>query len=497
MRLIAIILYLLISSFLAKGQFSSAPTEWPTTEGYHVTTMATGTHTWNTFDMNGDDLPDLVETYDNDFFGTPGNYYWKVYLNSGSGFSSSPTNWSTPDGFATMSMFTFQHTWNTFDINGDDLPDLVETYDNAFFGTPGNYYWKVYLNTGSGFSASPINWTTTNGFQVTSIATGTHTWQTMDMNGDNLPDLVETYDNALFGTAGNYYWKVYLNTGTGFNASPINWATTNGFATAFMFTFQHTWHTFDINGDGLPDLVETYDNAFFGTPGNYYWKVFLNNGSGFNSTATNWLTHNGFQVTSISTGTHTWQTMDMNGDDLPDIVETYDNDYFGTPGSYYWKVYLNSGSGFSAVPFQWSTPGGFATAFMFTFQHTWHTLDINGDDLPDLVETYDNAYFGTPGDYHWNVYLNSSGLVGLQDENEKPSVLNVFPNPISNTLHVNLSGFVNPSIQLYNNLGKLVINENEVSQTDFKIDANTLPAGIYQLSVSDRENSESTKLLKL
>jgi hypothetical protein len=46
------------------------------------------------------------------------------------------------------------------DMNNNGLPDLVHGYDNntsSYFGTPGNYYWKVYLSTGT-VSAVELNY---------------------------------------------------------------------------------------------------------------------------------------------------------------------------------------------------------------------------------------------------------------------------------------------------------------------------------------------------
>ncbi|OGQ90169.1 MAG: hypothetical protein A2289_19920 [Deltaproteobacteria bacterium RIFOXYA12_FULL_58_15] len=52
--------------------------------------------------------------------------------------------------------------WRTMDINGDDLRDLVQTGDFSHIETVwrdvGGDYWKVYLNTGPGFSQTHTRW---------------------------------------------------------------------------------------------------------------------------------------------------------------------------------------------------------------------------------------------------------------------------------------------------------------------------------------------------
>ena len=81
-----------------------------------------------------------------------------------------------------------------------------------------------------------------------------------------------------------------------------------------------------------------------------YWKVFRNNGSGF-SQAINWLVpgsgiSDGFFIPKYCSGSRCWNTLDMNGDLKPDLVQTVDSnsstqvwDVNGTP---YWKVFLGS-----------------------------------------------------------------------------------------------------------------------------------------------------------
>jgi hypothetical protein len=74
-----------------------------------------------------------------------------------------------------------------FDINGDGLVELVDSSS----GTS----WKVYANTGSGFSTTYESWPST-GLQSQYIANSYGSSPVLgyarmiDMNGDNLPDRV-------------------------------------------------------------------------------------------------------------------------------------------------------------------------------------------------------------------------------------------------------------------------------------------------------------------
>ncbi len=284
-----------------------------------------------------------------------------------------------------------------------------------------------------------------DGFYTSSSATGTRWWALLDMDGDHLPDLVQTGDPArtggyVFGAGtATPYWKVFRNTGSGFALTAINWPVpdiglSDGPYVTFSATGTRWWSTLDLDGDGRPDLVQTGDPARTGgyvfgagtaTP---YWKVFRNTGSGFAATATTWATpdiglSDGPYTTSSATGVRWWSTMDMDGDRRPDLVQTGDPARTGgyvfgagtaTPS---WKVFSNSGSGFARAATSWSTPDiGLGDGPYVTFSATgvrwWSTLDMNGDGRVDLAQTGDPSRTGgyvfpaagaAPGS--WRVFL--------------------------------------------------------------------------------------------
>lgn len=115
------------------------------------------------------------------------------------------------------------------------------------FSPASDSYWKVFLNTGGSFSATPQNWSLPAGGDVNNGVnrgywtlsavgddTGSDSWSTFDINGDDLPDLVCTgWRNSNgyvteFSPASNSYWKVFLNTGSGFSATSVNWMLPSG-----------------------------------------------------------------------------------------------------------------------------------------------------------------------------------------------------------------------------------------------------------------------------
>ena len=102
---------------------------------------------------------------------TVGKDHWLVYRNTGSGFAASPTSWALPTvaggvfnwGLATYDMCP---TYSTFDIDGDGKADLVIPDDCDASSTVGKDHWLVYRSTGSGFAASPINWSMSRNLMI-------------------------------------------------------------------------------------------------------------------------------------------------------------------------------------------------------------------------------------------------------------------------------------------------------------------------------------------
>jgi len=253
----------------------------------------------DTFDMNGDGVPDFVDA---------SGSTWQVYFGQGAallshgGFSNLPTPWP-----AQLAHIRESHT-NVFpyppmmglpagtadiqdviDMNGDGLPDLVRA-DSAT--------WDVRLNNGAGFS-SPTPQSSSQAFlrftaeqlQLINQHLVPDLWPSVwfaifDMNGDGLPDVIQVGNNEL---------QVQLNLGHAF-AVPKSWPLPalicdHGFGglprthRAVREEFgpnsnrQVFRDLFDINGDGLPDSVTACGST---------WTVYFNRGNGFSPTAYAW-----------------------------------------------------------------------------------------------------------------------------------------------------------------------------------------------------------------
>ena len=627
---------LCIGNLFSQG-FGSTPTTWPIPQGGHTystinygydaladstTGGELGDQTWSVLDINGDGRPDLVvtaqtvefEQFSNQAiaFGTGSNRYWKVHLNNGSGFSTTAVNWPIPQGGHTYSTINYGYdaladsttggelgdqTWSTVDMNGDGKPDLVvtaqtvefEQFSNQAiaFGTGSNRFWKVYLNNGSGFNMSPINWpipqgghtysTINYGYDALADSTtggelGDQTWSILDMNADGKPDLVVTAETVdveqfsnqaiAFGAGTNRYWKVYYNTGSGFNTTATNWPIPQGGHTYSTINYGYdalaassqgelgdqTWSVLDINADGKPDLVvtaqtvefEQFSNQAiaFGTGSNRFWKVFLNTGSGFNTTAAVWpIPQGGHTYSTINygydalygasegeIGDQNWSVLDMNNDNRPDLVvtaqtvdfATFSNQAiaFGTGANRYWKVFLNNGSGFNTTSGTWPIPQGGHTYSTIDYGYdvlygtpegeigdqNWSVIDMNNDNKPDLVvtaqtvdfEMFSNQAiaFGSGANRYWKVFM-STGLLETQDFATDQDGMAVYPNPSNGQFFVetNQSGEVN--LEVVDLTGRTIVRQNKANS----VDLSAFPKGIYLLNIKIGESSYTKKVI--
>lgn len=595
--------------------FPASPLNWPTPAGglfdawnvplgypYHYNVVHAGSQStqWNTVDITGDGKADLVETSDYSTgtfiqYGVPGAPYWKVFAGNGTGFSATSVNWTTPVGgqysavsgnkgflntYGQSNMESISQSWQMIDMNNDHLPDLVVTGAyNASVGWPVQFnagstpYWKVYLNTGSSFAASPVNWSTPNGGAYSSSgtalgfyvisgscnATGNcQFWDLKDMNGDDKPDLVITsqYNTTLsahvqFGAGVSPYFKVHLNTGTGFSSTPINWSTpvggrylSNTNSLGYVYTYgiysqcdsSQSWAIADADGDARPDLVVTgHHNVAsnmaeqFGNGTSPHWRVYHNNGSGFDAIPQLWPTPSGGWYAANgqlmgynfpqsfgynwNQGSERWLCMDLDGDKRPEFISfsVYSaalNAYqqYGIGSSPYWKVYYNNGNGFNTWPIMWPTPAGGMNNQSFinlgfndeyTFQYTvqgsegWKLMDMNGDNINDLLvyNAWDSALyypvqFGVPGSPHWEVYLNSAASLATEEWSAGTAKVTVYPNPAGNALYLRSSLLLeNTTYALYTIDGRC-IKPDQPLPAGAVVDISTLPSGLYLLELN-------------
>lgn len=305
----------------------SNPSAWDDKKGNYirntymdpVSNLNLGTYT-DVIDLNGDGLPDRVvynKTCKNDYPDCP----WTVYWNNGSGFNDQATsNWENRSVWGNkdkegnyirsnrwVSTYNYGTMTEVVDLNGDGLPDRV-VYDKDYaYQAPPNFQpaqWKVYLNTYPnhpnpqhsdryGFALDPEIWlnyspwvNNNHGNTIRSVRTdGSGTIADLiDMNGDGLPDRV-VYDYNYNYNANNFQpamWRVYFNTGRGFERDPVlwpnpsPWGSHNGNNLRDTGVYGIQTDIIDVNGDGLPDRVVRDLTSPYDT-----WEVYFNYGAGF------------------------------------------------------------------------------------------------------------------------------------------------------------------------------------------------------------------------
>lgn len=248
-------------------------------------------------EVNGDMKPDIILSF------SDSNTFEEVYTNDGDN-----ANWSL-ESYLPPLLFNNGYTEDKgvrlIDVNGDGLDDFVKSYKG------GQEEKEVYINNGDG-----TGWTEAFGYNIPIIFTdhsgadSQNGVEIADVNGDGLADLVQSVD---IGGANDTY-EVYLNHGDG-----TGWHLDSNYSIPVPFWSyggirMKVVRMADINGDGLPDLVQA--------GGSVTTSVFINNGDG-----TGWTEDTNYSLPSMSFNDgegepHGTNLMDANGDGAIDIVES-------------------------------------------------------------------------------------------------------------------------------------------------------------------------------
>lgn len=326
-----------------------------------------------------------------------------TYNTSTPGWTLDTTTWTAPTTFANG----YQ---SMLDINGDSLPDVIESHDTQK---------HTYINNNNG------TWTNNTGlqppilFRESEIRGGSHqdAWdqgvRIGDINGDLLPDILKVEDNANSkgGSDG------YLNTSGSSWTQNTSWSST---ATVTLNGDDNisSWGAdfIDLNGDGLTDILRKQDT---------YSGAQTNSGSSFNTQTSSW-------VPSVDLMGPFSQFADINSDGLPDIIYMSYSNFYAQWTRY---VYLNKGDGTwdantSLVPpldIVDTQSGDMGIRF----------FDVNNDGLVDLVpdslllfagrSTYLNTGVGWIETSSWNgpteAYFNfTSDPINIVDINSDGSI---------------------------------------------------------------------------
>lgn len=127
----------------------------------------------------------------------------------------------------------------------------------------------------------------------------------------------------------------------------------------------------------------------------------------------------------------------------------------------------------------------------------WGLFADNGTCDPEdgwfgvyCANTYDDAGNEKP---ELNLYIscNDCSLVGVEEE--AAETISVYPNPATTTLHVDLAGDAQATIQLFNLVGQQVYSETATNST--VINTSNLHTGVYMLKVSQNGKVYTSKVV--
>ncbi len=422
-------------------------------------------------DVTGNGRPDLVVTDECNAGGggVVGESKWLVWENTGAGHAGSPIDWDLPGGLyaGDESLDTIsgvidcgggnRPSFSTLDIDGDGAVELVVTDDcnNAAIGED---YWLVYDNTGSGFTAAPVQWPVPgaryDGVETFDLLSdevncgggSKPSYMLLDLDGDADPDLVVT-DDCDDAAVGEDIWAWYKNLGTGFASSAGRHAVpgadypggdsfdlANDVQSCGAGQASPAHWVVDLSGDGLLDLVIT-DECNVGAAndvGELDWRVYLHTGTGFASSSVSWSVPGGnyfgpetFELLSqdrectSNASRPTYALQDLSGAGRPDLIVLDDCAISGDVGERWWLRFDNLGDGFSDTPVVWSLPGvAFPGDESFDetsnvatcggdVRPTFGLRDLNADGVPELVIT-DVCGDTAVGESAWIVYTAES-----------------------------------------------------------------------------------------
>ncbi len=270
------------------------------------------------------------------------------------------------------------------DLNGDALPDLMESTESAGVWTKG-----TYLNDGDG------SWTYTSALNAPTpfscpCAPGGHMMEegirAADVNGDGRADIVQSGN-----TGGGQVSRTYINQGTSWYLDS-NWAP----AGSFLGNTNDTGtRLVDINGDGLPDFINALGDNNGAAP--ITTTVSLNTGNGWSSDS-GWVLPVDMRLGVI--------LVDYNGDGLVDILKGHKNS-----SNVETKIaYKNNGDKTWSEDTSYTPPIVFGVSDNGSLSTSTGTLfgDINGDGLIDILSgstSTNGAYLNkSPG---WQFTTNS------------------------------------------------------------------------------------------
>lgn len=367
--------------------------------------VAPGSETKNfqILDVNGDSLADIVYSFDT-FYSAPDR---RTYLNDGANGWVETTDYQSPFIFIyfderSSKYYDYYKTFRIMDVNGDNLPDFVESYRER--PSNGAYVKNVYLNNGVNGWDLATGWNVPlmfavfyNGYDSDIVSDYNPGIQTADVNGDGREDFIQWY-KYTDGSGVPPFRNIYLNNGVnGWDLAP-QYTDLNLYFAEYntddrVVSDRNIYvRIFDVNGDGLDDVVRSDNNQLSGTNIN---EVYLNNGKTGWTLDPAWRVPFDFAALSILSYLNDFgprfKILDVNGDGLQDFV--YHWRHYGPDDIRRKEVYINNGKNGWTLDPEWVLPFDEFAANQYgdpdsDFNSRIRFFDATGNGLAGYVTAY-------------------------------------------------------------------------------------------------------------
>jgi hypothetical protein len=324
-------------------------------------------------------------------------------LDCDGGWDDGPAQWRLPFALERFSALGSE-SHAVLDIDGDGNLDFVvpngRIFDDVDDPLVGRAYWLVWSSDANGWQGEPRQWRIPFSLEEVRSPIGSRHHALTDLTGDGLADFVYFRqgpgmpEDPLLGRA---YWLVYENTGNGFAQDATQWtlpfALDSDGDRRDLTTRAHA--LLDVDGDGLLDFVVNRDEEMpNGDPlvGKAYWLVYANTADGFERNGRQWRLPFSLdeERDRSDIGTQDHALLDLDGDGLPDFVAFRDEEMPNSDpliGKAYWKVFPNTGDGFSQDGEDWRLPYSLNEDRNYSMSATQRhaLLDLTGDGKLDFI----------------------------------------------------------------------------------------------------------------
>ncbi len=107
----------------------------------------------------------------------------------------------------------------------------------------------------------------------------------------------------------------------------------------------------------------------------------------------------------------------------------------------------------------------------------------------ELKDTLSNGY-----KYNWNIQVTLTSTVGIEEIEISLIAAEIYPNPAKDVLNI-VSDSEIISYELYDALGRVLINKSNVSNTESIVNVSSLKHGMYMLRLNTANGSGMFKVI--